>query len=149
MPRALFSSDCKVRMLEVLLYSPPGPRGATMDTSSSTADAGFLTIREVCQELGVTLRTLRFYETKGLIAPKRKKRQRFYHTKDVERLRTIMKLKFFGLTLREIQQLLRSPGDGPYGLTANLREEVIERLGAQRAAAEAALADLGSTDNAK
>ena len=42
-----------------------------MDTSSSTADAGFLTIREVCEEVGVTLRALRFYEAKGLIAPKR------------------------------------------------------------------------------
>jgi len=31
-----------------------------MDASSSTADTDFLTIREVCDELGVTLRTLRF-----------------------------------------------------------------------------------------
>ena len=129
-------------MLEVLLYSPPGPRGATMDTSSSTADAGFLTIREICQELGVTLRTLRFYETKGLIAPKRKKRQRFYHTKDVECLRTIVKLKSWGLSLREIRETLQSPGDGPYGLTASLCEELIERVSAQQAEAQAALAYL-------
>ena len=113
-----------------------------MDKSSSTADAGFLTIREVCQELGVTLRALRFYESKGLIAPKRKTRQRFYHTRDVERLRTIVKLKSLGLSLREIRELLQSPGDGRYGLTASLCEELIERVSAQRDAAEAALAYL-------
>ena len=113
-----------------------------MDTSSSTADAGFLTIREACEEVGVTLRALRFYEAKGLIAPKRKERQRFYHTRDVEHLCTIVKLKSFGLSLHEIRELLRSPGDGPYGLTANLCKELIERLSAQRDAVEAALAQL-------
>ena len=113
-----------------------------MDTSSSTADAGFLTIREVCEEVGVTLRALRFYEAKGLIAPKREHMNRFYQTKDVKRLRKIVKLKSLGLSLREIRELLRSPGDGPYGLTANLCKELIERLSAQRDAVEAALAQL-------
>ena len=53
-----------------------------------------------------------------------------------------MKLKSLGLSLREIRELLRSPGDGPYGLTANLCKELIERLSAQRDAVEAALAQL-------
>jgi DNA-binding transcriptional MerR regulator len=113
-----------------------------MDASFYSADAGFSTIREVCQELGVTLRALRFYEAQGLIAPKRKNRHRFYHTMDVERLRTIVKLKSLGLWLREIREVLQSPGDGPYGLTANLCEELIERLSVQRTAAEAKLAHL-------
>ena len=34
-----------------------------MDASSSTPEAGFLTVGEVCQEFGLTLRALRFYET--------------------------------------------------------------------------------------
>ena len=115
-----------------------------MDASSGTADTGFLTIREVCEELGLTLRALRFYEAKGLIAPKRENMNRFYHTKDVKRLRKIVKLKSLGLSLREIRELLRSPGDGPYGLTANLCNELIERLSTQREAVEAALAQLRS-----
>ena len=110
--------------------------------ASSAADAGFWTIREVSQELGLTLRALRFYEGKRLIAPKRQNGLRFYRTNDVERLRTIVKLKSWGLSLREIRELLQSPGDGPYGLTEHLREELVERLIAQRAGAEAALADL-------
>ena len=113
-----------------------------MDTSSSIADAGFLTIREVCEEVGVTLRALRFYEAKGLIAPKREHMNRFYQTKDVKRLRKIVKLKSLGLSLREIRELLRSPGNGPYGLTTNLCKELIERLSARRDAVEAALAQL-------
>ena len=112
-----------------------------MDTSNGTA-ADFLTIREVSQELGLTLRALRLYEAKRLISPKRENMNRYYQTKDVKRLRTIVKLKSWGLSLREIRELLQSPGDGPYGLTENLREELVERLSAQRAEAEAGLADL-------
>ena len=113
-----------------------------MDTSSSTADAGFLTIREVCDELGVTPRALRFYETLKLVAPRREQRRRFYYTTDVERLRVIIRLKSVGLSLREIREVLQSPSDGPYGLTANLCEEVFKRLSVQRAEAEAGLAIL-------
>ena len=113
-----------------------------MNTSSSIADAGFLTIREVCDELGVTLRALRFYEAQGLVAPKREPRRRFYYTTDVERLRVIIRLKSVGLSLREIREVLQSPADGPYGLTANLCEEVFERLSVQPAEAEAGLAIL-------
>lgn len=108
-----------------------------MDASSS-----YLTISEVCEKLGLTHRAVRFYETQGLIAPKRKNSQRLYHTTDVERLRAIMKLKSLGLSLREIRELLQSPGDGPYGLNANWCEEIFERLSVQRAEAEAGLAFL-------
>ena len=113
-----------------------------MDTSNSTADAGFLTISEVCEELGVTARALRFYETLRLVAPRRNQRRRFFHTTDVERLRAIMKLKSVGLSLREVREVLQSPGDGPCGLSADLCEEVFKRLSAQRAEAEAGLAFL-------
>ena len=99
-----------------------------MDTISSTTDAGFLTIGKVCQELGVTPRALRFYEASGLVTPKREPRRRFYRTADVERLRAIIRLKSVGLSLREIREVLHSPGDGPYGLTASLCEEVFKRL---------------------
>jgi DNA-binding transcriptional MerR regulator len=83
-----------------------------MDTSGLAVDAGFLAIREVCDELRLTLRAVRFYEARGLITPRRKSRQRFYHTTDVERLRAIVRLKSLGLSLREIRELLRSPAMG-------------------------------------
>jgi len=113
-----------------------------MDAGIFSANADFFSIREVCEELGLTLRALRFYEAQGLIAPRRKNRQRFYLTMDVERLRAIMRLKSLGLLLREIQEVIQSPGDGPLGLNANLCEEVFKRLSVQRAEAEAGLAFL-------
>jgi DNA-binding transcriptional MerR regulator len=111
-----------------------------MDASSSTADAGFLTIGEVCEELGVTPRALRFYETLKLVAPRRKQRRRLYCTTDVERLRAIVKLKPLGLSLREIREVIQSPADGPYGLNEDLCGEAFKRLSVQRAEAEAGLA---------
>src|SRR5262245_19621747 len=107
-----------------------------MDATSNDANAGLLTIREVRQELGLTFRALRFYEATGLVEPKRQGRRRLYPTKDVERLRKIVKLKTLGLTLREIGELLQSPADGPHGLNANLCEKVFKRLSKQRAEAE-------------
>ena len=88
---------------------------SAMNTSSGTADAGYLTIREVCDELGVTLRALRFYEAQGLVAPKREPRRRFYYTSDVERLRSVMRLKSVGLSLREIRELLQHRAMGLMG----------------------------------
>ena len=111
-----------------------------MDASSGTADAGFLTIGKVREELGITLRALRFYEGCGLVAPRRERRHRLYSTTDVERLRAIMRLKPLGLSLREIREVLQSPGDGPFGLSPNLCEEAFKRLSVQRADAEAGLA---------
>lgn len=109
-----------------------------MDANSNTADAGFLTIREVCEEVGVTLRALRFYEGKGLIAPKRENLRRSYHPSEIKRLRSIMKLKSVGLSLREIREVLQSPSDGPYGLSADLCEEAFKRLGNSTGSAVAA-----------
>lgn len=113
-----------------------------MDASNNTTHASYLTISTVCEEVGLTYRALRFYEAKGLITPTRERRHRFYNASDVERVRAIVKLKSLGLSLREIRELLKSPGDGPYGLNANWCEEIFERLSVQRAEAEAGLAFL-------
>ena len=74
-----------------------------------------MTIRQVCDELSVTLRALRFYEAQGLVAPKREPRRRFYYTTDVERLRAIMRLKSVRLSLREIRELLQHRATGLMG----------------------------------
>src|SRR5690349_6238979 len=103
------------------------------------AVGGWLTIIQVATELGVTYRALRFYEDRGLIAPRRENKHRFYREQDVERLRTILKLKSFGSSLRDIRELLKSPGEGRYGLTVELCEVLIARLMDQLIACETAL----------
>ena len=111
-----------------------------MDASSSTAGAGFFTIQQVCKELGVTPRALRFYEGLGLVVPRRERTHRLYSPTDFERLRAIVRLKQVGLSLREIREVLQSPGDGPHGLSQHLCQEAFNRLSVQRAEAEAGLA---------
>lgn len=44
---------------------------------TSEADGGF-TISDLARDFGVTLRTLRFYESRGLIAPARSGMTRIY-----------------------------------------------------------------------
>jgi DNA-binding transcriptional MerR regulator len=65
-----------------------------------------MTIGEVAREFGVTLRTLRFYEDRGLIRPRRLGNSRFYGGADRVRLAMILKGKQLGFTLTEIADLI-------------------------------------------
>ena len=64
------------------------------------------TIREMCDEFGVTARTLRFYEAKELLFPIRDGQKRLFTNRDRARLKLISKGKRFGFSLEEIRQLL-------------------------------------------
>lgn len=75
-----------------------------------------LAISEMSERFGVTLRTLRFYEEKGLLNPVRKGARRFYGGHDVARMRVILQAKKIGLTLVEIRKVIalvegKSPRD--------------------------------------
>jgi DNA-binding transcriptional MerR regulator len=65
-----------------------------------------MTIREMCDSFGVTARTLRFYESKELLAPTRKGQKRLYGNRDRARLKLIQRGKRFGFSLEDIRQLL-------------------------------------------
>ena len=64
------------------------------------------TIRQLCNEFGVTPRALRFYEDKGLLAPARQGLNRIYASRDHGRLQLILRGKLVGLSLAEIRDLL-------------------------------------------
>lgn len=66
----------------------------------------FMTIRQMCAEFQVTPRTLRFYESKELLAPVREGQKRLFTKRDRARLKLILRGKRFGFTLEEIRQLL-------------------------------------------
>lgn len=66
-----------------------------------------LAISEMSERFNVTLRTLRFYEEKGLLNPVRKGARRFYGTRDVSRMRVILQAKKIGLTLAEIRRVIK------------------------------------------
>ena len=70
------------------------------------SDDTLMTIREMCDEFGTTPRTLRFYETKELLFPKREGQKRWFTRRDRARLKLILRGKRFGFSLEEIRQLL-------------------------------------------
>jgi DNA-binding transcriptional MerR regulator len=66
----------------------------------------FYSVTELGRDLGVTARSIRFYEDKGLIAPRRAGRNRIYSPRDRGRIILILRGKQLGLTLHEIKEYL-------------------------------------------
>jgi DNA-binding transcriptional MerR regulator len=70
------------------------------------AGGSFHTVTQLGRELGVTARTIRFYEDKGLIAPQRAGSTRVYTARDRARMILILRGKRLGFSLREIRDYL-------------------------------------------
>ena len=64
------------------------------------------TITELRQKFGVSARTLRFYEDKGLLSPLRDGQTRLYSYRDRARLQLILRGKRVGFSLAEIKEML-------------------------------------------
>lgn len=64
------------------------------------------TAPELAEALGVTARTLRFYETRGLLEPRRIGARRVYDYRDRARLQLILRGKRLGFSLAEIAEYL-------------------------------------------
>ncbi|PCI05871.1 MAG: transcriptional regulator [Hyphomicrobiales bacterium] len=63
-------------------------------------------IGDLAKEFSVTLRTLRFYEDRGLMTPARNGSTRLYSLKDRSRLKLILLAKRVGFSLIEIHELM-------------------------------------------
>ncbi|WP_232425190.1 MerR family transcriptional regulator [Pseudofrankia inefficax] len=104
-----------------------------------------LQIGDVARQVGLSLRTVRFYEEAGLLTPVGRTQGgfRLYDEDALDRLLLIKRMKPLGFTLEEMRSLLavrdelRLPG-----LTAERRHELRERLRTWAALAEQKLADL-------
>lgn len=64
------------------------------------------TVTRLADDLGVTPRTIRFYEDKGLIAPRRAGVTRIYTHRDRARMMLILRGKRLGFSLRDIREFL-------------------------------------------
>ncbi len=64
------------------------------------------TISELANEFGVTTRTIRFYEEKGLIHPRREGQKRLYSPADRVRIKLILRGKRIGMSLQESVELI-------------------------------------------
>lgn len=106
-----------------------------------------LTIRQMCDEFGVTPRTLRFYESRELIFPQRRGQHRLYDRRDRARLTLILRGKRFGFSLEQIRQLLElyEPGghnEMQIGATISIAQERLADMRRQYAELREAIAEL-------
>jgi DNA-binding transcriptional MerR regulator len=102
------------------------------------------TVGELADELGVTTRTLRFYEAEGLIAPARSGSSRVYDHRDRTRLRLILRGKRFGMSLSEIREIV-GMYDGAASSERKQLEILLDRLGEIAADLRARQQDLART----
>lgn len=76
-------------------------------------------VTELARDLGVTPRTIRFYEDQGLISPQRAGNTRVYTHRDRARMILILRGKQLGFSLRDIKEYLDL-----YALDATQTEQV-------------------------
>ena len=63
-------------------------------------------ISDLAEEFGVTTRTIRFYEEKGLIHPRREGQKRLYTPADRVRIKLILRGKRIGMSLQESVEVI-------------------------------------------
>lgn len=76
-------------------------------------------ISDLASEFDVTTRTIRFYEEKNLLKPRREGTRRIYSAADRTRLRLILRGKRLGLSLDESADII-----GMYGTPGNNRRQL-------------------------
>ncbi|NCF63259.1 MAG: MerR family transcriptional regulator [Gammaproteobacteria bacterium] len=79
-------------------------------------------IRDLASEFDVTTRTIRFYEEKGLLRPRREGTRRVYSPSDRTKLRLILRGKRLGLSLDESAEIILM-----YGTPGNNQKQ-LEKL---------------------
>jgi DNA-binding transcriptional MerR regulator len=80
-------------------------------TTTESPQAGYLQIGEAAERAGLTQRTLRYYEEKGLLSPPTRMDGgfRLYSPEDMERIGRIRQFKdLLGVSLAEIKELLEA-----------------------------------------
>jgi DNA-binding transcriptional MerR regulator len=94
---------------------------------------GLIQIGEVAERVGLSLRTIRYYEEVGLVSPADRSQGgfRLYSEDDVQRLVVLKGMKPLGLSLTEIRQLmsLLDRSIDPRRLNALELEEIATKFG--------------------
>ena len=119
-----------------------------VDSHRDEADSELFGIAQLCREFGITLRSIRFYEDKGLLAPRRVGGTRVYTRRDRARLALILRSKAIGASLAEIKHYLDLYGAHGEGRAQQMKfvlartDKTIAELETKRAHIEATLAEL-------
>jgi DNA-binding transcriptional MerR regulator len=81
-------------------------------------------ISDLAEEFSITHRAIRFYESKGLLAPKRLGGARIYSRRDRARLHIIVRARSLGYTLEETREYLDLYGQQGEGRIKQLETSV-------------------------
>lgn len=100
-------------------------------------------ITELAQEFGVTLRTIRFYEDRGLVSPERRGTSRVFHPRDRVRLALVLRGRRLGFSLDEIATIV-DMYDAEPGEAGQLRY-LLEQIDVRRTDLEQRRKDIDET----
>ncbi len=91
-------------------------------------DDELLKIGEVARLTGFSVKTLHYYEERGLISPAERSKAgyRLYGEEEVARLKFVKKAKLLGLTLKEIAELVELAAEGSGGKVIPRLEGILE-----------------------
>lgn len=133
----------------MMTFNQAGAAVPSNDDAVSETQEEYTRIGEMAKTYGVTLRTLRFYEDKGLISPLRDGSTRLYSRRDKARLKLILLGRKVGFSLRDVKQImdLYDPNGAnikQLKLTLEKSEKQLARLHKQRAVLDEAIGDLSS-----
>jgi MerR family transcriptional regulator, repressor of the yfmOP operon len=94
-----------------------------------------LTVRDAAERLGVTPRTLKYYEERGLVSPTRSEgRYRLYDEEDLKRFGRILRLRSLGFSLHGITEMLKRPlesVDGAHRYSADSLQQIRDAIAQQ------------------
>ena len=126
---------------------------ANTNVSVEGAEGELARIGEMAKTFGVTLRTLRFYEDKGLLNPRREGAMRLYTRRDKARLKLILLGRKVGFSLRDVKQMIdlydpTGSNTRQLRLTLDKSEKQRLRLQKQRSAIDEAIAELDAMTDA-
>jgi len=86
------------------------PSATVPDASDSATNPGGLTVRAAAERLGVTPRTLKYYEELGLVLPARSQgRYRIYDEEALAGFARILQLRSIGFSLQAITEFMKRP----------------------------------------
>lgn len=97
--------------------------------SNNESSRDLMTVGELAARVGVTVRTIQYYDQRGLLHPTCKGEQnlRLYSAADEERLYRIVALKRLGFSLSEIQESESRDAKAELAAALAKREEELER----------------------
>lgn len=133
----------------MMTFNQAGAVAPVNDDVLSDGQEDYTRIGDMAKLFGVTLRTLRFYEDKGLISPKRDGSTRLYTRRDKARLKLILLGRKVGFSLRDVKQMMdlydpNGTNIKQLRLTMDKSERQLARLQKQRVAIDEAMSELSA-----